>query len=109
FVAGNIATSGMLTLGETAYPAECRAYVAGSQVAMSGGASVGCNLYAPSAAYDTSALATVYGSLFVGSIASSGATTVHFDMAIENAGAECCTAGSCDDGNPCTVDACAGN
>src|SRR5580704_8461850 len=109
FVAGSVTGSGPLTLGSTTAPAHCRAFVAGSSLALSATSTIGCNVYAPNAALDTSGALTVYGSLFASSVATSGNATVHFDTSIANAGGECCSASTCDDGNPCTVDSCNGD
>ena len=109
FIAGNVATSNTFTLGSTSYPAQCRTYMAGSSLDMTGGSTIGCNLYAPSVVFDTTATTTVYGSLFVDSFTASAATTVHYDQAIQSASNECCSAQTCDDGNPCTTDSCNGD
>jgi len=113
FVTGSVSTSAHLTLGSTGKPAHCRAYVAGSTFHMSGGAAVGCNVYAPSASWDMAASSDVYGALFVNSLQESAQgcsqAALHYDTSILKEGAGCCTASSCDDGNPCTADACNGN
>lgn len=109
FVAGSVTTSGGLSIGSTSRPAQCRAYVAGSAVNLSGTTTIGCNIYSPTASFNTSAAHTVYGSLFVGSFTASANATVHYDQAIQSAGGECCSAAKCDDGNPCTVDSCNGD
>jgi hypothetical protein len=109
FVAGTVGVTGAVTLGSTAHPAQCRTYVSGSTVSFGSGSSIGCNLYAPAASFSTASVPTVYGSLFVGSLTSGATTTLHYDESIQKASSECCTAGSCDDGNPCTTDACNGD
>jgi RHS repeat-associated protein len=109
FIAGNINTYARFTLGSTANPAHCRAYVAGSALELSAATTIGCNLYAPTASFDTSASGDVYGSLFVGNFKASANATVHYDESVLTAGGGCCTATSCDDGNPCTIDACNGD
>ncbi|HEV3190464.1 MAG TPA: hypothetical protein VGY54_08200, partial [Polyangiaceae bacterium] len=109
FVAGNVASSAAFTLGSASSPAHCRAYFAGVSFDMSAGATIGCNVYAPAAQFDTSASGDVHGSLFVGNFNASANASVHYDVSIRNAGGECCTAQACDDGNPCTVDSCKGD
>ncbi len=109
FVAGTFTASNSLALGSQSNPARCRMYVAGANIALSGSATLGCNIYAPSALFTLSNNVVAYGSIFANSIQASGNATVHYDTAVLNAGSECCTAASCDDGNPCTVDSCNGD
>jgi RHS repeat-associated protein len=109
FVAGNVKTSGPFTLGSTSDPAQCRAYIAGSSVDLSKSAMLACNVYAPGAAFGANGAPAIYGSLFVGGLTVSSPTAIHYDEAIQNAAGECCTASTCDDGNPCTVDSCNGD
>jgi RHS repeat-associated protein len=109
FVSGAVSASSSLTLGSTSYPSRCRAYVAGSSVTLSQASTLGCNLYAPTASFGATTTPAIYGSLFVGGITVSAPTTIHYDQAIQNAQNECCTAATCDDGNPCTVDTCNGD
>ena len=109
FIAGSVNTSGQQALGSITSPASCRMYVAGNVFAMSGGSTVGCNVYAPKAAFAPSGGSAIYGALFVGSLATSGNSTIHYDTAVQSAGGECCTAAKCDDGNACTVDTCNGD
>jgi RHS repeat-associated protein len=109
FVAGTVSASAPLTLGSTAHPAHCRAYVAGSSVTLSQTSAIACNVYAPKATIGSTAPPVMYGSFFVGGFTASAATTIHYDRAIQSAGGECCTPATCDDGNPCTVDACNGD
>ena len=109
FVSGTFNASNSLTLGSTSAPAHCRAYFAGPSIDLSGSSTIGCNIYAPAAAFNTSAAPTIYGSLFVDSLSASANTTIHYDQAIQSAGGECCTPAKCDDGNPCTVDTCNGD
>ena len=91
FVSGNLNTSAHLTFGSTGDPAHCRAYFAGPALNMSAAATIGCNIYAPGASFDTSASGDVFGSLFVGRFAASANATVHYDTSVQNAGGECCT------------------
>jgi RHS repeat-associated protein len=109
FIAGNVNTSARLTLGSTSNPAHCRAYVAGPVLDLSAATTIGCNVYAPTASFDTFASGDVYGSLFVGNFRASAKATVHYDESVLTAGGACCTPASCDDGNPCTIDACNGD
>jgi RHS repeat-associated protein len=109
FVAGALSASGAVTLGSPSAPAHCRAYVAGSSLSISAAANVDCNVYAPNASVNLSGMTATYGAVFAHAISTSGNAVVHYDTSIQNAGAECCTASKCDDGNPCTVDACSGD
>ena len=54
FIAGNLNEYAPLALGSTSSPAQCRAYVGGTTVDLRAGSSLGCNLYAPTAAFNTS-------------------------------------------------------
>jgi hypothetical protein len=109
FVAGTFNASNGLTLGSTADPAHCRAYVAGTSFTVSGSATLGCNVYAPNALVTLANGSTAFGSIFGKTIQANGNATVHYDTSVTEAAGECCSAGTCDDGNPCTVDACNGD
>ena len=109
FVAGTFNASNGLALGSTSDPAHCRAYVAGTTFNVSGSTTVGCNIYAPQAQVILGNGSTTFGSIFGKSIQANGNATLHYDTSVASAGGECCSAGTCDDGNPCTVDACNGD
>jgi RHS repeat-associated protein len=109
FVAGTFNASNGLTLGSTSDPAHCRAYVAGATFNVSGSATMGCNVYAPEAQVSLANGSTTFGAIFGKSIQANGNATVHYDTSVASASGECCSAGTCDDGNPCTVDACNGD
>ena len=95
----------MLTLGESKRARECRAYVGGLTGGDVRGLTLGCNLYAPKRR-SIRRRRHGYGSLFVGSVAASASTTMHYDMRHPERRLGMCAPGSCDDGNPCTTDAC---
>ncbi len=109
FVAGTFSAAQSLVLGSASNPEHCRLFVAGSHFAVSGNATYGCNVYAPNALMTLANNAVVSGSIVANNIQVSGNATVHYDTSILNAGNECCTASSCDDGNPCTLDSCNGD
>ncbi len=109
FVAGTFVASQTLTLGSTANPAHCRAFVAGAKFTVSEALTFGCNLYAPSALVTLANSSTLYGSLLANAVHASGNAAVHYDTSVLNAASECCSAASCNGGNPCTVDACNGD
>jgi len=106
FVAGTFYAAQTLTLGSPARPEFCRLFVAGANYVTSGNAVYGCNVYAPNALVTLANNAVVAGSIFAKNIQVSGNATVHYDTSILGAGGECCSATSCDDGNPCTTDSC---
>ncbi len=108
FVAGGFSATGTLHLGSTSSPSSCRAYVAGSQFQVPSSASIACNIYAPSASIALPST-VAYGSIFSNGVTASGSATLHYDTSIQGGTCATCTAASCDDENPCTVDSCTSN
>ncbi len=109
FVAGGFSATSTLHLGSTSSPSSCRAYVAGSQFVVPASASIACNIYAPSASIALPST-VAYGAIYANGVTASSSATLHYDTSIQ--GGSCgptCTMASCDDGNPCTVDACNSN
>ncbi len=109
FVTGNFSATQTLNLGSTSRPESCRLFVAGTSFVASGAVAYGCNIYAPNALITLANNAVVSGSIFGANVQASGNATVHYDTSVLGAGAECCTAARCDDGNACTADSCNGN
>ncbi len=105
YVAGTFKATQALTLGSTASPSSCRAYVAGSGFQVPATATLACNVYAPAASVALPSAAT-YGAFFVGGVTASASSTVHYDTSVQNGTCATCTAASCDDGNPCSIDTC---
>jgi hypothetical protein len=96
FVTGSLRTTARFSLGATSRPSQCRAYVAGPELALSSRSTIGCNLYAPAAAVKDSSPVALYGSLFVGSFANTAAVAIHFDKNVRQA-AGCCDPRGCED------------
>ena len=108
FVAGGFSATGALNLGSVSSPSSCRVYVAGSQFQVPSSASIACNIYAPSASIGLPST-TAYGSIFAAGVTASGSATLHYDTSIQSGTCATCTAASCDDGNPCSIDTCNSN
>jgi hypothetical protein len=106
FVTGNLVLEGGASLGSPSAPAAVRVYVGGSTFTLSGSAQLGANIYAPSADVQLSSDLSMSGSLFVGSLAMSGAFTVHYDESILStsgctpAGSPCQTCHDCEGATP---------
>jgi hypothetical protein len=106
FVTGNLRLEGGANLGSSSAPAAVRVYVGGSTFTLSGNAQLGANIYAPSADVQLSSDFAMAGSLFVGSLAMSGAFTVHYDESILStsgctpAGSTCQTCHDCEGATP---------
>ena len=90
FVEGALANLASFSLGSPAAPGQARVYVHGaSNLTLPAGARFAGNLYAPNASLVLSGQAEVFGSVFVRSLNSSGALTIHFDDAVARAGSAC--------------------
>ncbi len=90
FVAGDLSSSGTLSLGSAAEPSRVRLYAGGKgYVNLGAGATFAGNLYAPYATLQAAGNQDVYGAVFVKSINISGKLTIHYDLAILEAGAKC--------------------
>lgn len=90
FVGGNIEATATLNLGQRETPSMFRTYVGGTRpIVLSSGSVFAGNIYAPFAQVQPADAVTVYGAVFARSFATSGNVTIHYDRAINDAGAEC--------------------
>ena len=101
FVGGSISVNGGSSFGSTIVPAQTRVYVAGD-ASFNGSSVFAGNFYLPTASVAPNGDFTLFGSIFAGSYADNGTTTIHYDSAILSAGSECGTAadGGSDAGAP---------
>ncbi|MHB1846113.1 MAG: DUF7305 domain-containing protein [Deltaproteobacteria bacterium] len=88
FVGGSIAVNGGSSFGSTLVPAQTRIYAAGN-ASFNGSSIFAGNFYLPTASVAPNGDFTIYGSIFSGSYSDNGATVIHYDSAILEAGAEC--------------------
>jgi hypothetical protein len=103
FVAGNVALQGTTSLGDVNAPARMRLYVGGGIVTLSASATVGANVYAPSADVQLASNFEMWGALFAQSLQFSGDFTIHYDTSVLQ------QPGCTQPGSPCkTCDDCAG-
>jgi hypothetical protein len=100
FIHDGIEGSGDLEIGSTQIPSQTRVYMGGNSVGLTNTSILAGNFYLPSALLGFAGDKQVYGSLYVGSYAGSGALEVHYDSAILSAGNEC------DGGPPPTCKSC---
>jgi hypothetical protein len=82
FVAGNVALQGTTSLGDVNAPARMRLYVGGGTVTLSANATVGANVYAPSADVQLASSFEMWGALFAQSLQFSGDFTIHYDTSV---------------------------
>ncbi len=101
FVAGNLILEGGATIGSATAPAHARVYVGGTTFTLSGNAQLGANFYAPHADVQLSSDFSMAGSLFVGSLALSGAFTIHYDESILSTSGCAQTGGQCQTCHQC--------
>jgi len=103
FVAGNVELQGTTSLGDVNAPARMRLYVGGGTVTLSANATVGANVYAPSADVQLASNFEMWGALFAQSLQFSGDFTIHYDTSVLQ------QPGCTPPGTPCkTCDDCAG-
>jgi hypothetical protein len=101
FISGNLLLEGGATIGSSSAPAAVRVYVGGTTFTLSGSADLGANVYAPNADVQLSSNFTMAGSLFVGSLAMSGAFTVKYDESILGTAGCAPTGGQCQSCHDC--------
>jgi hypothetical protein len=90
FVAGNIVADDTVELGSIETASRVRLYVGGSgTLNLAAGALVAGNLYAPRAEIVTSGPLETFGSVFARRLAASGELSLHYDVAVLDAGADC--------------------
>ncbi|HEY4221125.1 MAG TPA: hypothetical protein VGO62_07275, partial [Myxococcota bacterium] len=98
FVEGTIGTSSRVSFGSPAFPALTRVYVGDPNgIGLSSSLDVGGFLYVVGRV-GTSGDKEIFGGLFAGEYNSSGATTIHYDTAILDAGNTCTGHGIGDEG-----------
>ncbi|HEY3821528.1 MAG TPA: hypothetical protein VGL81_30385 [Polyangiaceae bacterium] len=103
FVAGNVELQGTTSLGDVDAPARMRLYVGGNTVTLSANATVGANVYAPSADVQLASSFEMWGAVFAQSLQFSGDFTIHYDTSVLD------EPGCAPPGSPCkTCDDCAG-
>jgi hypothetical protein len=104
FVEKGFSINNHLRIGWPNAPERARVYAGGGETLFfSGETTLGASVYAPRGELVSSGPFNVYGSLFVGRIASSGPLTVHYDRALAR---DECTPASCAAGESCGVLAC---
>ncbi|MCL4226967.1 MAG: hypothetical protein KJZ91_21115 [Myxococcales bacterium] len=90
FVAGHLNLPGAVTVGDPARPRDLRLYLASAgSVALSGGAAIAANLYAPATDLATSAPLELFGAVLVHRWSLSAPVALHHDRAIAVAGQAC--------------------
>ncbi len=90
FVGGYIAASQTLAIGNPEVPAQTSVYVGDATgVSVAQKTSIAGSLYVPAGPVVNTQSLTVYGSVFANSIDSSQAIAVHYDQALQSAGATC--------------------
>jgi hypothetical protein len=102
FISGNLILQQGATIGSPSAPAHARVYVGGSTFTLSGNANLGANIYAPHADVQLSSDFAMAGSLFVGSLALSGAFTIHYDESVLSTSGCAQTSGSCETCHQCS-------
>jgi hypothetical protein len=113
-VAGNFSVHGALAFGSATQPTRVRTYIGGTQVSVESSASFAGFFYAPFADFTAGARLTLAGGIFARSYVSQANTTIHYDVAIRDAGAACGAPGeggvgttTCTDRSSCaTAQAC---
>ncbi len=90
FVTGNFVPTGLSSFGDVSRPAATRIYVAGSKdVLLTGANAFVGNVYAPNANVALTGVSDIYGSIFAGNFTAPGATAIHYDRGVLDAGKEC--------------------
>jgi hypothetical protein len=100
FITGNLLLSDA-TLGAPDSPARVRVYVGGSTFTLAGTATLGANIYAPSANVALASDFDMAGSLFVGSLQLSGSFAIHYDESILSTAGCAASGGSCGSCHDC--------
>jgi hypothetical protein len=105
FVAGNLVPTGVTSFGSITRPAAVRVYVAGSStVALTGAGDFVGNIYAPKANVVFTGFSDIFGSVFANNFEAPGAVFIHYDSAVLQAGQECPTPPTGDDGGASSED-----
>ena len=90
FIANNIVASNRIQFGDSSVAARVRVYVGGSgTIQLDAGATFAGNLYAPRADLTSAGSVEAFGSIFVRRVAISDRLSIHYDVAINEAGADC--------------------
>ena len=89
-VAGTIATSSAIGIGNINYPALSRTYVGGTApLTFTAAATLGSNFYAASAKVTWTASTDVYGAVYAGDFVGTSEVGIHYDRQVLNMGSEC--------------------
>jgi hypothetical protein len=103
FIAGGVSIQGTTSLGDVKGPSRMRVYVAGTGFTLSANASIGANLYAPSAVLQLASSFEMWGAIFAHDLQFSGDFTLHYDTSVLK------VPGCTPPGTPCkTCDDCSG-
>lgn len=90
FIGGSVQVSGALRLGDPTRPRALRLYIAsGGSLALSGGAQLAANIFAPAADLAVSAPIDLHGALVVNRLVANAPVALHHDRAVAAAGEAC--------------------
>ncbi len=101
FVAGDVQLQGTTSLGDRNAPAHVRLYVGGNTVTLSASATIGANVYAPTADVQLASSFQMWGALFAQSLAFSGDFTIAYDTSVLQEPGCKQTGGPCETCNDC--------